>query len=156
MIVTVVGLGAVGGYYGGHLAQAGHQLRAVVRRGADVITGAGLQVHSDHGWQWTVPCDASADSGHWRGQPTADVVLIANKTTANDAVAPIVPPLLGPHTQLVVLQNGLGVERDFAHLVAPERLHAGLCFICANQEKPGLVRHQDYGQNYAGTNGASR
>ena len=146
MIVTVVGLGAVGGFYGGHLAHSGHHLRAVVRRGAEAIARAGLHVHSDHDWQWTVPCDASLDPSAWRANAVADVLLVANKTTANQAVVPLLPALVGPQTQVVVLQNGLGVEQDFADVVPAERLHAGLCFICANQEKPGVVRHQDYGQ----------
>ena len=82
--IAVIGLGAVGGYYGAHLAAQGHQLSAVVRADADQITHAGLHVRSDHTGPFHVSVQASADPAALGPQ---DIVFIALKTTAN-AVLP--------------------------------------------------------------------
>lgn len=146
MIVTVIGLGAVGGFYGAAFAKAGHHLRAVVRRGAEAIRATGLKVKSAQGWSCTVSCDAQESLSAWDSQARPDLVLVATKTTANLEVRQLLLETCGPSSQIVVLQNGLDVETDFDGVVPKEQLHAGLCFICSHLLSPGQVSHLDYGQ----------
>src|SRR4051812_25950133 len=66
-----------------------------------------------------------------------DVVLITLKTTANASLPALLPPLVGPGTLVVTLQNGLGNEEFAASLVGAERVLGGLCFIGVTREAPG-------------------
>jgi len=76
----------------------------------------------------------------------SDLVLIALKTTANGQFARLLPPLAGPATILLTLQNGLGNEEQIAALFSPSQVMGGLCFVCLNRVEPGVIQHTDHGQ----------
>ena len=75
-----------------------------------------------------------------------DVVLIGLKTTANDQFPKLLPPLVGPRTAVVTLQNGLGNEEQLAHLFPAEQILGGLCFVCLNRTQPGVIQHTAHGK----------
>jgi len=68
------------------------------------------------------------------------------KTTANDQLALLLPPLVGPGTAVLTLQNGLGNEEELARLFPADLILGGLCFVCLNRIAPGVIRHIGYGQ----------
>jgi 2-dehydropantoate 2-reductase len=72
-------------------------------------------------------------------------VLIALKTTANRELPKLLPPLVGPHTAVLTLQNGLGNEEALAKLFPPAQILGGLCFVCLNRIAPGVIQHLDHG-----------
>jgi 2-dehydropantoate 2-reductase len=72
-------------------------------------------------------------------------VLIGLKTTANDQFPKLLPPLVGPQTAVVTLQNGLGNAEQLARLFSPEQILSGLCFVCLNRLEPGVIHHLKYG-----------
>ena len=74
-----------------------------------------------------------------------DVVLIGLKTTANAEFPRLLPPLVGPATAVLTLQNGLGNEEQLAKLFPSEQILGGLCFVCLNRTAPGVIRHMDHG-----------
>jgi 2-dehydropantoate 2-reductase len=74
-----------------------------------------------------------------------NVVLIALKTTANDQFPKLLPPLVGPSTAVITLQNGLGNTEQLARLFPPEQILSGLCFVCLNRVEPGVIHHLKYG-----------
>jgi 2-dehydropantoate 2-reductase len=76
----------------------------------------------------------------------SDLVLIGLKTTANDQFPPLLPPLVGPTTAILTLQNGLGNEEQLAQLFPAEQIMGGLCFVCLNRVAPGTVHHLDHGR----------
>jgi len=73
-------------------------------------------------------------------------VLIGLKTTANDQLPRLVPPLAGPATALLTLQNGLGNEEALARLFPSTQILGGRCFVCLNRLAPGLIHHIAHGQ----------
>ena len=73
------------------------------------------------------------------------MVLIGLKTTANDQFPKLLPPLVGPQTAVVTLQNGLGNTEQLARLFPPEQILSGLCFVCLNRVEPGVIHHMEYG-----------
>ena len=73
-------------------------------------------------------------------------MLIGLKTTANDQFPKLLPPLVGPQTAIVTLQNGLGNTEQLARLFPPEQILGGLCFVCLNRVEPGVIHHTEHGK----------
>ena len=73
------------------------------------------------------------------------MVLIGLKTTANSALAQLLPPVVGPATAVLTLQNGLGNEALIASLIGAEKTLGGLCFVCLNRVAPGKIHHIAHG-----------
>ncbi len=74
-----------------------------------------------------------------------DLVVIALKTTANEQFSRLLPPLVGPNTAVLTLQNGLGNEDQLAGMFGKEKVLGGLCFVCLNRIEPGVVLHIAHG-----------
>lgn len=132
----VVGAGAVGGYYAARLAHAGFDVSIVAR-------GAHLGAIRDRGlWIWSPLGDlvvrprASADP---REIGPVDVVLYAVKTYDDDTALPLLTPLVGEHTLVVTLQNGVSSAERVAALVGPGRVLAGPTYIATALRAPGLI-----------------
>jgi 2-dehydropantoate 2-reductase len=142
MKIAVVGCGAVGSFYGARLARAGEQVHFLLRSDYDVVRRQGVVVRSPEGdFQVCLGCAQRPEEIG----PT-DLVLIGLKTTANQAFAQLLPPLVGPRTAVLTLQNGLGNEDDLARLFPAEQIMGGLCFVCLNRIAPGVIHHMGYGQ----------
>ena len=141
MKVAVVGCGAVGSYYGARLARAGHDVHFLLRSDYEAVKRDGVRIESK--------------DGHFHVRPVSvlkpeeiglsDLVLIGLKTTANDQFPDLLPPLVGAHTTVLTLQNGLGNVEQLAALFPARQILGGLCFVCLNRVAPGVIRHLDYG-----------
>jgi 2-dehydropantoate 2-reductase len=127
----------VGGFYGALLARQGHDV-AFLARGAhlDAIRAGGLRVDSPLG-RFTVRVQAEAD-------PTAvgavDVVVLAVKTYDNATALPMIPPLVGPGTTVVTLQNGVESADEIAAVVGEGPTLGGSTYIATEVAEPGLIR----------------
>jgi 2-dehydropantoate 2-reductase len=141
MKIAIVGCGAVGSYYGAKLGRAGQDLHFLLRSDYDRVRRNGLSVRSPAG-DFTVRPRA-AKSPEEIG--VSDLILIGLKTTANDQFPQLLPPLVGPQTAVVTLQNGLGNEEQLAKLFPAEQILGGLCFVCLNRIEPGVIQHLDHG-----------
>ena len=142
MKIAVVGCGAVGSYYGGKLARAGHEVHFLLRTDYEVVRCQGVMIRSPEGDFQVQP--------HCAQRPeevgSVDLVLIGLKTTANEAFAKLLPSLVGASTAVLTLQNGLGNEEDLARLFPIEQIMGGLCFVCLNRVATGVIQHIGYGQ----------
>ena len=138
----VVGAGALGGYYGAKLAHAGCDVNFLMRSDLAAVRRDGLAVRSKDGDFHLANVQAYGDPAE---MGPCDVVLIALKTTANAALADLIPPLLGPETTVVTLQNGLGNEELLASHFGARRVMGGLCFVCLNRVAPGVIEHYGHG-----------
>ena len=138
----VIGTGAIGGFYGGKLAKSGQEVHFLLHRDYDYVKSNGLQIDS---------CDGSfhlddVNAYHRTADmPVCDVVLVCLKTINNGLLQELLPPLLGPKTIVVLIQNGIGVEADVQRMFPDTALVAGLAFICSAKTEPGRVSHQFYG-----------
>jgi 2-dehydropantoate 2-reductase len=147
MNIAVVGCGALGSYYGALLQRAGLNVSFVLRSDFAAVRDHGVTIHSRGQILHARPRAVShpAEAG------PADLVLVALKTTANDQLPHLIPPLLGPATAVVTLQNGLGNEDALARLlphaqtVPHPRILGGLCIVCVNRVAPGVIHHIDHG-----------
>ena len=139
----VIGTGAIGGYYGARLAQGGQEVHFLLRSDYDYVRQHGLQIDSCDG---SFHLDAPHVYNTTAAMPQCDVVLVCLKSINNHKLRDLLPPLLGPHTLVVLIQNGIGVEQDVEQLFPGIQLVAGLAFICSAKTEPGRVNHQCYGQ----------
>ncbi|MYE32189.1 MAG: 2-dehydropantoate 2-reductase [Chloroflexi bacterium] len=141
--VAVIGAGAVGSYYGARLAQAGHDVRFLLRRDYDAVAERGLQIESHHG-DFALERPAIARDAAAIGP--VDWVLCGLKTTALDDAAALIRPCLTPETRVLAIMNGLGVEESLAGSLGTEHVFGGLAFTCINRGEPGVIHHIEYGQ----------
>lgn len=142
MKYAIIGTGAVGGYYGGRLANAGHDVHFLLHSDYEYVRENGFHVESCNG-SFHLPRPNVYCSVH--DMPQADVVIVALKTTRNALLAELLPPLLHPQTLVLLIQNGIGLEPDVQKMFPSLWLAAGLAFICSAKTGPGQVSHQCYG-----------
>ena len=150
-----MGAGAVGGFYGARLAEAGHRVHFLFRGDFAHAKREGLMVESPLGDVHLGPGELLA-YGDPRDLPPCDVVLVATKALVPNPAADLLASMLGPgteHTTVVTLQNGLGIEEALAPVVGSRTLLGGLCFLCSNKIGPAHVRHLDYGMISLGQHG---
>ena len=142
MKIAVVGCGAVGSFYGAKLARAGEKVYFLLRSDYRAVRRRGVQIRSPQGDFCVQPkCARAADE-----VGVCDLVLIGLKSTANDCFPELLPPLLGPGTAVLTLQNGLGNEDQLLTVATTEQIMGGLCFVCLNRLGPGIIQHIDHGQ----------
>lgn len=140
---AILGTGALGGLYGGKLALAGHDVHFLIRSDFDHVQAHGLKVESHWGnFEILQPQVYSTASE----MPKVDVVIVAWKATANDALAGALEHVCDTNTRVLVLQNGYDVERAAAAIVGEDRVLGGCCFLCCNKIGPGHIHHLDYGR----------
>jgi 2-dehydropantoate 2-reductase len=127
MRVLVVGAGAIGGYFGGRMLQAGRDVTFLVRpRRAAELADAGLVIKSPNG-DVTLkdPPAVQAD----KLDEKFDVVLLSCKAFDLDDAIRSFAPAVGPKTAIIPLLNGMlhldVLDRKFGH----ERVLGGLCAI---------------------------
>lgn len=142
--IAIIGAGALGCYYGGRLAQHGHDVHFLLRSDYQQIKAYGLQVQS-HAGDFFLPPAALQVYDHASAMPRADLVLVTLKTTANGFYEPLIRPLIHEQTVILTLQNGLGNEQQLAELFGTDRIIGGLAFVCINRLAPGRIYHSDYG-----------
>ncbi|MFC5050308.1 2-dehydropantoate 2-reductase [Rubritalea spongiae] len=136
--IVIVGAGAVGSYYGARLVQAGEDVTFLLRTDFEQVNEHGLDVRSVAGdfYLDEVQCARTSEE---IGE--VDLVIVAWKATANGCAEEVIRPLLGEKTAILTLQNGLGNCEYLAELFGAERVMAGLCFVCINRLRSGVISH---------------
>jgi len=159
MKICIIGLGSIGGYLAIRLAQAGRDVCAVAR-------GATLQSVQQHGLllshvdapeqRNSVPLTVSDSPAQLGPQ---DLVIVALKTTALDALPSLIGPLLGPQTMVMWAMNGVpywlmaGLDARWRDIrleatdpggrleaaIDPGRIIACVAHMAASCPKPGHV-----------------
>jgi 2-dehydropantoate 2-reductase len=142
MKIAIVGCGALGSFYGAKLCRSGQDVHLLLRSDYDVVRRNGMTIRSVDGDFHVQPLCARTPEEIG----VSDLVLIGLKTTANGQFPKLLPPLVGPHTAVVTLQNGLGNEEQLARLFPAEQILGGRCFVCLNRLEPGVIQHSAHGK----------
>ncbi len=137
MKFAILGSGAVGGYYGARLAQAGHDV-TFIARGAhlDAIRSFGLAVRSPALGDFVTRARAESDPSQ---VGVVDVVLFAVKAYDNAAALPLLLPMLGPHSSVLTLQNGVDSAIETAAVAGSSRVIGGTTYIATALAAPGVI-----------------
>ena len=139
MRFAIFGVGAIGGYFGGRLAQAGEEV-AFIARGEhlEALRTKGLRVDSING-DFVLPAVTATDDPSRIG--AVDVVLVGVKTWQVPAAAESMRPLLGEDTLVLPLQNGVEAPAQLAKILGREHVCGGLAKIISYIAGPGHIRH---------------
>lgn len=138
MKIVAMGSGGVGGYFGGRLQQAGHEVTFIARgRHLAALQSGGLRIKSAHG-------DAAlkvralenpADAG------PADVVLFAVKLWDTEAAAASIRPLLAAGGVVIPLQNGVESIERLRKILPEKAILGGSAYIASRIGAPGVIEH---------------
>jgi 2-dehydropantoate 2-reductase len=138
--ILVYGAGAVGGFWGGLLLRAGHDVRFVAR-GAQLaaLTSRGLRIVSDELGEIAVtPVRALS---HASGTECAELVLVAVKAHQTEAVLDDLSTVVGDETTVIPLQNGIEADDVLRAKCGDRRVLSAVVYVGASVESPGVVRH---------------
>ena len=139
MKIAVFGSGAIGGYFGGRLAQAGHDVTFIARgKHLEVMLTDGLQVKSIKGDFSLQPAQATENP---KDIGVVDVVLCCVKAWQVSEAAEAMRPLIAKHTVVIPLQNGVEAHTTLAAKLGDQYVLPGLCRLISMIEAPGLIRH---------------
>lgn len=137
--IAVIGAGAVGGVFGARLAAAGHHVHFLAR-GATLaaLRSQGLRLDSVDG-DLLLPHVHATD--HPLDIGVVDLMLVGVKATQLVALAPSLRPLVGTHTAIIPLQNGVEASGQLADVLGGAHVLEGLCRVIVEQLAPGHLRH---------------
>ncbi|MBZ9772771.1 2-dehydropantoate 2-reductase [Mesorhizobium sp. CO1-1-8] len=159
MKITIFGAGAIGGYLAAKLAITGRSDLSIVARGAhlEAIKADGLRLIED-GQETSVPVRAATKADELGVQ---DYVVLALKAHSLTPALDQIAPLLGEHTAVVTMQNGVpwwyfhgvGGPLEGTRLsavdpggaiwqrIGPERVIGSVVYPAVEVDAPGLIRH---------------
>ncbi len=139
MKIAVMGAGAIGGYFGGRLAQAGFDV-SFIARGAhlDVIRKNGLKVLSPLGDFTIHPATVTDDPAEIG---PVDVILFMVKNYDTLQAAEQIRPLVGPDTAIIPFQNGVEARAMLSNVLGARHVLGGVAFIPASIQEPGVIKH---------------
>ena len=141
MRILVVGAGAIGGYFGGRLLQAGRDVTFLVRpRRASELGSAGLVIKSPNG-DVTLKNPPTVQAGALKDK--FDVVLLSCKAFDLDDAIKSFAAAVGPNTAIIPMLNGMKHLDILDDKFGKERVLGGLCAIAATlNEKREVVQLQ--------------
>jgi 2-dehydropantoate 2-reductase len=138
MRIAVVGAGGVGGGFGAALAKAGADV-TFIARGAHLaaMKGQGLKIQGGRGETHLVPTRATdnpADVG------PVDIVLFCVKLWDVESAGQHIKPLIGPHTAVIPLQNGIDAAERLIPILGSKAVMGGVAQISASIVAPGVIQ----------------
>jgi 2-dehydropantoate 2-reductase len=136
MRIAVMGAGGVGGYFGGRLAQAGHDVGFVARgRHLAALKANGLTLRSPLG-EATLKVKATEDPAELGA---ADVVLFAVKLWDTESAAERIRPLVQKGGVVIPFQNGVESIERIGKVLGAERVMGGAAYIAGRIAEPGVI-----------------
>jgi 2-dehydropantoate 2-reductase len=133
----IIGAGAIGGYFGGRLVEAGKDVTFLVRENRfNQLNQSGLVIKSVHGdfatsdFQMILP---------GQNTPPVDLVIIAVKTHHLENALESVTPYINSQTVILPLMNGYSHIEKLKSYFGEEKVIGGLCFIESTLNQEGEI-----------------
>ncbi len=140
MNILVMGIGGVGGYVGGKLAQTPHHITFIARgKHLEAIKRDGLFVKSILGDFHAKPSLVTAVPSE---APPPEAVILAVKSWQLEEAAGQLAPVLSKNTIVLPLQNGVDAAERLQKILPAENIAGGVCRIVSFIEAPGKIYHK--------------
>lgn len=141
--VVVLGAGAVGCYYGGMLARAGHRVTLIGRpQHVQVFEAKGLRMQTLT-FDETVKVQASTEASAVAG---ADLVLFAVKSPDTETAGAQMREHLKPGALVLCLQNGVDNAERLRAVLPGVQVAAAVVYVATEMAGPGHLRHHGRGE----------
>lgn len=146
--ILVMGAGAVGGYFGGRLAERTSVSVSLIARGnhLQALQENGLRIVSIDG-ESVVRVDAFRDP---REAEEPDLILFTVKSYDTEAAIRQIEPVVTENTQILTIQNGIENYAKLVKAFGEDRVIQGFCKIGVALPEPGVVEHSAFGIITAG------
>jgi 2-dehydropantoate 2-reductase len=140
--IMMVGAGAVGGFFGAHLAKHHPNVSFLLRpRTLEAVKARGLTIRSATG-TFTVNPVAASDP---QTLPRPDLVILCVKAYDLDEAMNQLEPVLAERTVLLTLQNGVDAEDRIIQRLRRDCVVGGVAYIYAKIAEPGVIEHYKKG-----------
>ncbi|WP_310566455.1 2-dehydropantoate 2-reductase [Hydrogenophaga sp.] len=141
--IAVLGAGAVGCFYGGMLARAGHRVTLIGRpQHVQVFAAQGLRMQT-LAFDETVPLAASTEAS---AVADADLVLFAVKSPDTESAGEQMRPHLKPGALVLCLQNGVDNAERLRAVLPGVDVAAAVVYVATEMAGPGHLRHHGRGE----------
>jgi 2-dehydropantoate 2-reductase len=149
MRIGVMAAGAVGGYFGGRLAAAGHDVIFFARsRNLEALRRDGLKIESVKGDLHLPKVNATDDP---KSVAPVDIVLFAVKLWDTENAAELIRPIVAADTRVITLQNGVDSVERLAPILGRDNAVGGIAYIATVISAPGVISHtSDFAQMRCG------
>jgi 2-dehydropantoate 2-reductase len=138
MKILVVGAGAVGGYFGARLAQAGRDVTFLVRPfRAQHLRSEGLRIVSPHGDLTLQPTTITAEQLH----SPFDIIFLSVKAQALDQAMKDMAPAVGPDTMIYPVLNGMRHIETLTRRFGERLVLGGVCMVSTDLDEQGRIVH---------------
>ncbi|RKZ14010.1 hypothetical protein DRQ32_00280, partial [bacterium] len=138
MKILVVGAGALGGMVGAHLTESGEDTTIIE------INPARARLISDTGLFLTegrkernIPMQVVTSV---EGLPVMDLIFVSVKSYQTESAVRGLLPVVGAHTKMLSLQNGIGNTATMAELIGPEKVLCGITYHSIQHVGPNRLR----------------
>jgi 2-dehydropantoate 2-reductase len=136
MRILVVGAGAVGGYFGARLAQAGRDVTFLVRPSrAQHLRSEGLRIVSPHGDLTLQPTTITAEELH----SPFDIIFLSVKAQALDQAIKDLAPAVGPGTMIYPVLNGIRHIETLTRRFGERPVLGGVCMVSTDLDEQGRI-----------------
>jgi len=140
--VAVMGAGAVGCYFGGMLARAGHEVVLIARpQHVAAIERDGLRMET-RSFDEHVRLAASSDPAAVKG---ADLVLFCVKSTDTESAGALIQPHLAANALVLCLQNGVDNADRLRAVLPGVSVAAAVVYVATEMAGPGHLKHHGRG-----------
>ncbi|MBI5279180.1 MAG: 2-dehydropantoate 2-reductase [Burkholderiales bacterium] len=143
MKTAVMGAGAVGCYFGGMLARAGHPVTLVARpQHVQQISSKGLRMETK-AFDESVELAATTDVA---GVAGAALVLFSVKSTDTESAGEQMRPWLTPGALVLCLQNGVDNAERLRKVLPAHEVAAAVVYVATEMAGPGHLKHHGRGE----------
>jgi 2-dehydropantoate 2-reductase len=139
MRIVVVGVGGLGGLYGGMLSRHFEDVTFIARGPSlEALRAQGLKVRSPSLGNFTVPVRATDDPEEL---DPPDLVLFCVKTYDLEQAAEQIRPLVGPGTAVLPLLNGIDATARLGRIVGEGAVMVGISYARSTRTAPATIDH---------------
>ena len=139
MRIAMMGSGGVGGFFGGRLARAGHDVTFIARgEHLRAMREKGLLIESEAQGDIALPRVNAVEDPASIGP--VDVVILSVKLWDTESAARAIKPLIGPDTGVVSLQNGVIKDDILRRELGDAPVMGGVGYVATHIARPGVIQ----------------
>jgi len=134
----MMGSGGVGGFFGVHLAKAGYDVSFVARgKHLEAMRANGLTIANSTLGDVHIPKVKATDDPASLG--VADIVILSVKLWDTEEAARAIRPIVGPHTGVLSLQNGVVKDDILRGVFDASQVMGCVCYVATHIARPGVI-----------------